>query len=242
MLIIEFWFWISTLPLSWKKYTMVHLEIILIHLHKVGISFQVSVHSIVQKKWILDRWWMLHSINRFNWRCVHVLIDWPSDWCYLALLFPKVVCGLCSNVLNYVPPGQPQLILILPLGALSGSALAFSCAEGTSVWWIILLGSAEVRVTSDYSELRTALSEDDAYPFDGALIQWLWNPVSGHDPSSEVMMMVSWDEGPPLGLCFAHQTIFIAQSSRSRMVNRTLFLIAQLWRTWLSSVLLQDIC
>ena len=63
-----------------------------------------------------------------------MLIDWPSDWRYLALLFAIVVCGLGRIVLNYVPPGQPQLILIVTFGALSGSPLAFSCAKGTAVW------------------------------------------------------------------------------------------------------------
>jgi hypothetical protein len=63
-----------------------------------------------------------------------MLIDRPSDWSYLALLFPIVVCGLGRIVLNYVPPGQPQLILIITLSALSGSSLALSCAKGTAVW------------------------------------------------------------------------------------------------------------
>jgi hypothetical protein len=62
-----------------------------------------------------------------------MLIDRPSDWSYLALLFPIVVCGLGRIVLNYVPPGQPQLILIFTLSALSGSPLALSCAKGTAV-------------------------------------------------------------------------------------------------------------
>jgi hypothetical protein len=76
----------------------------------------------------------MHGINRFNWRYVHVLIDGSSDWCDLALLFPIVVCGLSRIILYYVPPSQPELILILSLSALPGSPLAFSCAEGTTVW------------------------------------------------------------------------------------------------------------
>jgi hypothetical protein len=41
-----------------------------------------------------------------------MLIDGSSDWCYLALLFAIVVCGLGRIVFNNVPPGQPELILI----------------------------------------------------------------------------------------------------------------------------------
>jgi len=63
-----------------------------------------------------------------------MLIDGPSDWRYLALLFPIVVGGLGRIVFNYVPPGQPQLILIVTLGALPSSPLALSCAKGTAVW------------------------------------------------------------------------------------------------------------
>jgi hypothetical protein len=63
-----------------------------------------------------------------------VLIDGSSDWCYLALLFTIVVCGLGRIVFNNVPPSQPELILIITLSDLPGSPLAFSCAKGTTVW------------------------------------------------------------------------------------------------------------
>ena len=73
----------------------------------------------------------------------------------------------------------------------------------------------------------TALADCDADPFEGALIHRLWDPISCHNPSSEVMMIVSGDEGPPLSLCFANQTVFIAHSSGCRMVHWALFHIFQ---------------
>ena len=177
------------------------------------------MQRVVQNNWILDQR-RPHNINRLYRRLlIQTLIRCSAYRCYWAWLFPIIISCLRSIVLDYVPSGHPELILIFPLN----TTLSFYTFSALSPFWWLFFVLNDMRVAANHAKLPTALAYTNAYPrFNGAHILWFRHPFS--PDWTRVELMFTRDKGTPLGLCFAdysiiktHWSLLVAEIRR-RMV------------------------
>jgi len=115
MLIVELRFWVTTGTFSTKhahNLLLIHRWIIFLFLHLLKIRIiSLSLETRLIKERLLKHWRM-HSINRLNWRLVHVLINGASKRsltkltrCFSILLL------FFSLIFNNSPSCKSQLII-----------------------------------------------------------------------------------------------------------------------------------